>query len=116
MELIFEGVSDAFRLLFRLDSEVFRITFLSIRVSTLATLISLLFGVPLGTFLALSPFAGRKFLVGLINTGMGLPPVVVGLFVALLLWRSGPLGVLHLLYTPTAMVIAQTIIAFPIAT
>lgn len=71
-------------------------------------------GIPTGTALALTRFPGRQVAVSLINTGMGLPPVVVGLFVSMVLWRSGPLGVLNLLYTPTAMVIAQVIIAYPI--
>ncbi|MBI2539184.1 MAG: ABC transporter permease [Deltaproteobacteria bacterium] len=69
---------------------------------------------PIGIFLALTQFPGRSITVALINTGMGLPPVVVGLFVSIFLWRSGPLGLLELLYTPTAMVIAQLVIAFPI--
>ena len=68
----------------------------------------------LGIGIALTRFPGRSLVVSLINTGMGLPPVVVGLFVSIFLWRSGPLGFLELLYTPTAMIIAQVIIAFPI--
>jgi len=98
------------------DPEVWQITLLSLRVSGLATLISLLIGLPLGTALALGRFPGRSFLLSLINTGMALPPVVVGLVVALLLWRSGPLGGLNLMYTPAAIVIAQTIIAAPVVT
>ncbi|MGQ9490029.1 MAG: ABC transporter permease [Anaerolineae bacterium] len=98
------------------DPEVWQITLLSLRVSGLATLISLLIGLPLGTALALGRFPGRSFLLSLINTGMALPPVVVGLVVALLLWRSGPLGNLNLMYTPAAIVIAQTIIAAPVVT
>ncbi|HXF86425.1 MAG TPA: ABC transporter permease [Anaerolineales bacterium] len=97
-------------------SEVFQITFLSLQISTLATVISLLMGLPLGTLLALGRFPGRSLLLSLINTGMGLPPVVVGLFVAMMLWRSGPLGDLKLIYTPAAIVIAQVIIAFPVVT
>ena len=73
-------------------------------------------GLPLGTLLALGRFPGRSFLLSVVNTGMGLPPVVVGLFVAMSLWRSGPLGDLHLIYTPTAIVIAQVVIAFPVVT
>jgi len=97
-------------------SDLFPITLLSLQVSTLATLISLLVGLPLGTALALSKFPGRAFIMSLINTGMALPPVVVGLFVAMLLWRSGPLGDLKLIYTPAAIVIAQTIISAPVVT
>jgi tungstate transport system permease protein len=74
----------------------------------------LLIGISIGTTVALSNFPGKRIVVSLINTGMGLPPVVVGLFVTIFLWRNGPLGVLEILYTPTAMIIAQTVIATPI--
>src|SRR5262249_35797839 len=87
-----------------------RITLLSLQVSGSATLLSLLAGIPCGTALALARFPGRGVLVSLVNTGMGLPPVVVGLFVTILLWRNGVLGFLELLYTPTAMVIAAPIV------
>ena len=97
-------------------SEVFQISQLSLVISGLATGISLLLGLPVGTVLALSRFPGRPFLLSLVNTGMGLPPVVVGLAVAISLWRSGPLGDLQLIYTPTAIVIAQVIIALPVVT
>ncbi len=97
-------------------SEVIQITVLSLQISGAATLISLLIGLPLGTLLGLGNFGGRQLLLSLVNTGMGLPPVVVGLFVAMLLWRSGPLGGLNLIYTPTAIVIAQVIIAAPVVT
>jgi tungstate transport system permease protein len=90
------------------------ITFLSLQVSGSATLISLFIGISIGTTVALSKFPGRRIVVGLINTGMALPPVVVGLFVTVFLWRNGPFGVLGVLYTPTAMIIAQTVIATPI--
>lgn len=96
------------------NEEVFQITLLSLQISGLATLLSLLIGLPFGTLLALSNFRGCSLLLSLVNTGMGLPPVVVGLFVAMLLWRSGPLGPLNLIYTPTAIVIAQVIIAAPV--
>jgi len=98
-----------------LDTEVLQITLLSLRISALATGISLLLGLPLGTLLGLGDFRGRSFLLSLINTGMGLPPVVVGLVVAMSLWRSGFLGDLRLIYTPAAIVIAQVMIAFPVA-
>ena len=100
----------------QIDPEIFQITLLSLEVSLCATLLSLLLGLPLGTLLALGRFPGRSFLLSVVNTGMGLPPVVVGLFVAMSLWRSGPLGDLNLIYTPTAIVIAQVIIAFPVVT
>src|SRR5512143_1395775 len=99
-----------------LDPETLQITLLSLRISALATIISLAVGLPLGTLLGLGRFPGRRFLLSLMNTGMGLPPVVVGLAVAMLLWRSGPLGDFRLIYTPAAIVIAQVIIAFPVAT
>lgn len=116
MDLIVEGILKAFYLLFTLDREVWGITLLSLQVSGSATLISLLFGVSLGTIVALTEFPGRRFVVSLINTGMGLPPVVVGLFVTIFLWRNGPFGFLEILYTPWAMVLAQAMIATPIVT
>ncbi len=97
-------------------SETWQITLLSLQISALATLISLFIGLPAGTLLALGKFPGRSFFLSLINTGMGLPPVVVGLVVAMSLWRSGPLGDLHLIYTPAAIIIAQVVISFPIVT
>lgn len=96
--------------------EIFEITFLSLQVSTIATLVSLLIGLPFGTWLALGRFRGRSFLLSIINTGMALPPVVVGLVVAMTLWRSGALGSLKLIYTPWAIIIAQTIISAPVVT
>ncbi|OGP72854.1 MAG: tungstate transporter permease [Deltaproteobacteria bacterium RBG_16_49_23] len=114
MDLIFEGIKKAFWLLVTFDPEVFRITFLSLQVSGTATLVSLLIGVSTGTAIALSQFPGKRFMVSLVNTGMGLPPVVVGLFVTIFLWRNGPLGFLGILYTPTAMILAQAVIATPI--
>lgn len=114
MDLILEGILKAFYLLATFDSEVMKITLLSLQVSGSATLISLLIGISIGTMVALAEFPGRRFVVSLINTGMGLPPVVVGLFVTIFLWRNGPLGFLGVLYTPTAMIIAQAIIATPI--
>ncbi len=116
MELIWQGTKQAVLLLVRGDPEVLRITLLSLQVSGTATLLSLLVGIPLGTALALTRFSGRGIAISLVNTGMGLPPVVVGLFVSIFLWRSGPLGFLELLYTPTAIVIAQLVIAAPIVT
>lgn len=114
MELIWQGIGRAFQLVFGFDAEVWAITLLTLKISGGATLISLLLGIPLGIALALIRFPGRHLTVALINTGMGLPPVVVGLFVSIFLWRSGPLGFLELIYSPSAMVIAQVIIAFPI--
>jgi tungstate transport system permease protein len=95
-------------------SDIFEITLLSLKVSLIATLISLLIGLPFGTWLALGNFRGRSVVLSVVNTGMALPPVVVGLVVAMTLWRSGPLGDLKLIYTPTAIIIAQTVIATPV--
>ena len=116
MNLIWEGIKQAFLLLITGDPEVWEITWLSLKVSGLATCISLIIGLPLGTWFALGRFRGREFSLSLANTGMALPPVVVGLWVSIFLWRSGPLGSMGLMYTPTAMVIAQTVIAAPIVT
>jgi tungstate transport system permease protein len=98
------------------NPDVWEITLLSLRVSGLATLISLMIGLPFGTTLALGRFPGRSFLLTVVNTGMALPPVVVGLAVAITLWRSGPFGGLNLIYTPSAIVIAQVIISAPVVT
>ena len=116
MDLIFEGTIKAFWLLVTFDPEVMSIMFLSLKISGSATLVSLFIGLSAGSALALTQFPGKKIVVGAVNTGMGLPPVVVGLFVSIFLWRSGPLGFLELLYTPTAIIIAQSIIATPIVT
>jgi len=114
MDLILEGIKKAFWLLVTFDPEVFSITLLSLQVSGTATLISLFFGISIGTSVALTRFRGRRIAVSLINTGMGLPPVVVGLFLTIFLLRNCPLGFFEILYTPTAMIIAQTVIATPI--
>jgi tungstate transport system permease protein len=114
MDLIWQGIKEAIRLILSGDPGVLQITWLSLQISGSATLISLLVGIPAGVGLALTKFPGRSLLIALVNTGMGLPPVVVGLFVSIFLWRSGPLGALGLLYTPTAIVIAQFVIAAPI--
>jgi len=116
MGLFGQGVLEAFRLLLAGDPEVWQITWLSLQVSAGATALSLLVGIPLGALLALARFPGRALAVSLVNTGMGLPPVVVGLFVTILLWRNGALGFLELLYTPSAMVAGQFVIAAPIVT
>ena len=114
MELILQGIIKAFELIFTFDPEVLGITWLSLKISGTATFISLFIGVSIGTAVALNDFFGKRVVISLINTGMGLPPVVVGLFVMILIWRSGPLGFLEILYTPYAMIIAQAIIATPI--
>ena len=114
MDSILEGIKQAFILLMHGNRQVVQVALLSLAVSGIATLFSLLVGIPLGAALALNQFPGRRPIVSLINTGMGSPPVVVGLLVSIILWRSGPLGMLQLMYTPSAKVVAQFIIAFPV--
>jgi tungstate transport system permease protein len=97
-----------------LDPELWSVLWLSLRVSGTALLLGALAGVPLGTWLGLARFRGRRLLTAFVYTGMGLPPVVVGLAVYLLLSRSGPLGELGWLFTPRAMVLAQAVIALPV--
>ena len=116
MELFIEGIIKAWNLIVSLDAEVLAVTMLSLKISCTATLASLFIGIPVGVILALSDFFGRRLAISLVNTGMGLPPVVVGLFVTLFLWRNGPLGFLEILYTPSAMILAQSVIATPIVT
>ena len=114
MDLILEGIIKAFHLLVSLDREVMGITLLSLQISGTATFISLFLGISIGTIVALAEFPGRRIVISVINTGMALPPVVVGLFVTIFIWRNGPLGFLGILYTPAAMILAQAIIATPI--
>lgn len=115
MDVLLEGLAEALRLLATGDEDAWAVTALTLRVSLTATLLALLVGLPLGAAVALAEFPGRRVVLAVANTGLGLPPVVVGLVVTVVLWRSGPLGGLGLLYTPTAMVIAQALIATPIA-
>jgi tungstate transport system permease protein len=113
---ILEGLIKAWKLLSSGDPEMLRVTLLTLKVSGVATLISVVLGVPLGVFLALYGFRGRNFAISIVNTGMGLPPTVVGLWVSIFLWRNGPLGFLRLMYTPTAMIVAQSVISLPLVT
>lgn len=114
MDLILEGLVQAVSLIFGLDAEVMEVTLRSLLVSGAATALAVVLGISSGTAIALARFRGRELLVGLVNTSMGLPPVVVGLFVALMLWRSGPMGFLGIIYTPAAMILAQAVLAYPI--
>lgn len=116
MEFIFEGLRKALQLIFSGNAEIFAIARLSLTVSLLATAVAVLVGVPLGSWIAVKKFPLKKLLIALVNTGMGLPPVVAGLVVMLFLARSGPLGFLNWLYTPAGMILAQFIIALPIIT
>ncbi|AIH04089.1 ABC transporter permease [Thermodesulfobacterium commune] len=114
MDFLIEAFKQAFFLIVNLDRELLEIILLSLKVSLSAILLASFFGVPFGAFLGMKDFPGKSLVIIFFNTGMGLPPVVVGLFLYMLFSRSGPLGFLNLLYTPTAMVIAQFILAFPI--
>ncbi len=114
MHSILYGFIGAFKLILGINPELLRIIFLSLQVSGSALVCATLLGLPLGVTLAWRRVPFRGLIMSLLNTGMGLPPVVVGLFLYLILSRSGPLGVLGLLYTPSAMVIVQTILALPI--
>ena len=116
MDVLVAGARQAAALLLGADREIVAVLWLSLQVSGTATLIALLLGIPAGAALALTRFPGRTLVVSAVNTGMGLPPVVVGLFVTILLWRSGPLGDWEMLYTPAAIVLAQAVIAAPIVT
>lgn len=114
MDLILAGLADAARRLARLDTELFQAAEASLVTSGTATLLSVLVGVPLGAAIGLGRFRGRTAALALANTGMGLPPVVVGLAVAVLIWRSGPFGQLEWFCTRQAMVAAQFILAAPV--
>jgi tungstate transport system permease protein len=116
METILQGFASAFWLITHLNPTLIRIILLSLQVSGFALVIATILGLPLGALLALRHFPLRGVVLSLLNTGMGLPPVVVGLFLYLILSRSGPLGFMSLLYTPSAMVIGQAILSFPIVT
>lgn len=111
---MWQSLADAFALIGGLDRDVVSIAALSLRVSLLAVAVGCLIGLPVGALLAISRFPGRQALVSVLNALMGLPPVVVGLLVYLLLSRSGPLGALGILFTPAAMVVAQTILVTPL--
>ena len=114
MDVLWDGVRDAVGLLAGGDAEAYEILWRSLRISLAATAIAFGLGVPLGALLAFARFPGRRATLAAVNTGMGMPPVVVGLVITVMLWRSGPFGGLELLYTPTAMVIAQAAIALPL--
>jgi tungstate transport system permease protein len=116
VETVWEGFSTAVSLLLSGDRETYEILARSLAISLTATLLALATGLPVATALAFARFRGRRLALALVNTGMGVPPVVAGLFVSLMLWRSGPLGALGLMYSPEAMIIAQAAIATPLVT
>ena len=113
MDLVLQGVGDAFAKIAALDPDVIDAAVASLVVSGAATFIAILTGVPLGALIGLTQFRGRRLLLSIVNTGMGLPPVVVGLFVVVFLWRSGALGDLNWYCTRQGMVIAQYLLAAP---
>ena len=114
MDVIWDALGDAFNLLFSGDAETFEIIALSLRISLTATVIAFALGLPLGMLLAFGRFRGRRLALATVHTGMGMPPVVVGLIVTVALWRSGPFGGLDMLYTPSAMIVAQAAIGTPL--
>lgn len=114
MNLIFEGIVKAFEMIISGDREIYQITLTTLRVCLTAVFFSTLVGIPLGLFLGLKSFPGKKIILVFVNIGMGLPPVVAGLYITMLLWRSGPLGHLGLLYTTHAIIMAQILVSLPI--
>jgi len=116
MDYLWEGLTTAFKLIFTFDYEVMNCTWVSIKVSSVAVLLASLIGVPLGFIIGINEFKGKKTIITLFNTLMALPTVVVGLFVFSFISRQGPIGILGLLFTPTAMIIGQFILATPIIT
>jgi tungstate transport system permease protein len=114
MDLLINGFIKAWQMIISGDQEILKITWLTIKVSMTAILFSTLVGIPFGVLLGLLRFPGRKIVLVIINIGMGLPPVVAGLWITIFLWRSGPLGWLSWLYTPTAIVLAQILVSLPI--
>ncbi|MEM8915124.1 MAG: ABC transporter permease [Pseudomonadota bacterium] len=114
MDEIWQGLVEAFLLVVTFDADLVEITLRSLQVTITAVIISSIIGVPLGAWIAVNRFRYRRTAIALLNALMGLPPVVVGLILYILLSRAGPLGVLNLLFSPTAMIIAQVIIVTPI--
>ncbi|MGM0902686.1 ABC transporter permease [Mesobacillus maritimus] len=116
MDLLIEGLKKAIELILAGDPIIAEITLRTLKVSMTAIIISTIVGIPAGMLLGLTRFPGRRIILALVNIGMGLPPVVAGLWITLLLWRSGPLGEYSLLYTETAIVLAQLLVSLPIVT
>ena len=116
MDLIWDGIKEAVRLIFTGDAYVYEVALTSLYVSGTATLIAVFLGFGIASLLVFRAPPGRTFALSAFNAGMALPPVAVGLIVAIMLWRTGPLGELGLLFTPTAIIIAQAVIATPVVT
>lgn len=114
MDLLWGGIKQALQMILSGDKEIFEISLLTLRVSFTAILFSTLVGIPIGVLLGLKNFPGRKVVMVFVNIGMGIPPVVAGLAITMMLWRSGPFGDLQLLYTPTAISMAQILVSLPI--
>ncbi len=114
MNDLLQGLVQAFGLILSLDPALYEVIWLSLYVSGIALAYSTLIGIPLGSLLGMKRFWGRRLIMALLYTGMGFPPVVIGLFIYLMLSRSGPMGVLGWLFTPRAIIVAQTIISFPL--
>jgi tungstate transport system permease protein len=114
MDLFWDGLKEALRLLISLDRQLVQVFLLSLYVHGIAVFLAAAVGIPTGTLLALRSFPGKSFILGILHTFMGLPPVVVGLVVLIAISRHGSLGQFELLYTPAAMILAQFIIATPI--
>jgi tungstate transport system permease protein len=116
MDLLLDGLKQAVEMVITGDQEILAVTLLTLRVSLTAILFSMLIGIPFGICLGLTDFIGKKLILVFINIGMSLPPVVAGLWITMFLWRSGPLGEYALLYTPTAIMMAQILVSLPIIT
>src|SRR5258708_27495697 len=116
MNLFAQAFREAWRLLSTGDGDIYGIAARTVAITATSTIVSMVIGIPIGLGLALGAFPGRRGLVALANAGTGLPPVVAGLVISMLLWRSGPLGSLRLIYTPAAIVLAQTLIPTPVIT
>ncbi|HEY5639197.1 MAG TPA: ABC transporter permease [Dehalococcoidia bacterium] len=116
MDLIWDGIKEAAELIFTGDAYVYEVALTSLYVSGTATLIAVVIGFGIASLLVFRAPPGRTLALSAFNAGMALPPVAVGLIVAIMLWRTGPLGELGLLFTPTAIIIAQAVIATPVVT
>lgn len=114
MDYIFQGFKEALRLIISFDKEILEIVGLSLLVSTTSTIIASMISIPIGVYLGIKKFRGKKLLSRILYTSMSIPSVIVGLVVAIILSRRGPFGYLDLLYTPKAMIIAQTLLVMPL--
>lgn len=114
MQYMADGLKAAFNLLFHMDQNVLIIVVTTLKICLGATAVSTIIGIPIGIFLGIKDFFGKKLLLSLINLGMGVPPVVIGLLICFLFWRSGPLGLLDVIYTPQGVALAQVVLSLPI--